>query len=55
MICYPSPLNAKLLALMALIAAIELRSIQGTYTKPKIGSQVKPRLCSNPIFAEFEI
>lgn len=40
---------------MALIAAIELRSIQGTYTNPKIGSQVRPRLCSNPILAELDI
>lgn len=40
---------------MALIAAMELRSMQGTYTRPKIGSQVNPKLCSRPILAELQI
>ena len=40
-------------ALIALTAPIALRSIQGTCTKPPIGSQVRPRLCSMPISAAF--
>ncbi|MNP73650.1 hypothetical protein D3C76_1703980 [compost metagenome] len=38
---------------MALTAAIALRSIHGTWTRPATGSQVKPRLCSRAISAAF--
>ena len=40
-------------ALIALMAAIALRSMQGICTRPPIGSQVSPRLCSMPISAAF--
>ena len=40
-------------ALMALMAAMALRSMQGTCTRPPIGSQVSPRLCSMAISAAF--
>ncbi len=40
-------------ALMAVFAAIALRSMQGICTNPPTGSQVSPRLCSMPISAAF--
>jgi len=40
-------------ALIALTAAIALRSMHGTCTRPAIGSQVRPRLCSIAISAAF--
>lgn len=53
--CYPFPLNAKFELFIAFIAAMQFLSIQGIYTNPKIGSQVKPKLCSNPMFAALQI
>ncbi len=41
-------------ALIAFIAAMPFRSIQGTCTCPATGSQVKPRLCSIPISAAIQ-
>ena len=43
------------LALIALTAPIALRSMHGICTRPPIGSQVRPRLCSMPISAAFSI
>ena len=40
-------------ALIALTAPIALRSMHGICTRPPIGSQVRPRLCSMPISAAF--
>ena len=40
-------------ALIAFMEAIAFRSMQGTWTRPPIGSQVSPRLCSMPISAAF--
>jgi 5'-nucleotidase len=40
-------------ALIAFTAPIALRSMQGICTRPPIGSQVRPRLCSMPISAAF--
>ena len=39
--------------MIALTAPIALRSMHGTWTRPPIGSQVRPRLCSMPISAAF--
>lgn len=47
------PPRAMRAALMALMAAMALRSMQGIWTRPAIGSQVRPRLCSMPISAAF--
>ena len=47
------PRSAMRAALIALTAPIALRSIQGTCTRPPMGSQVKPRLCSMAISAAF--
>src|SRR4029450_772523 len=49
----PSPRTAMRAALMALLLAIALRSMQGIWTRPPTGSQVRPRLCSMPISAAF--
>ncbi|MCY1557417.1 hypothetical protein D9M68_942660 [compost metagenome] len=38
---------------MALTEATALRSMQGTWTSPPMGSQVRPRWCSMPISAAF--
>ena len=43
-----SLLMAQLAAVMALIAPIELRSMQGTSTSPPTGSHVRPKWCSRP-------
>ncbi|MNS99507.1 hypothetical protein D3C72_1339120 [compost metagenome] len=40
-------------ALIAFTEPMALRSMQGTWTSPPIGSQVRPRLCSMPISAAF--
>ena len=40
-------------ALMAFIVPIAFRSMHGICTRPPIGSQVSPRLCSMPISAAF--
>ena len=40
-------------AVMALTEATALRSMQGIWTRPPMGSQVRPRLCSMPISAAF--
>ena len=40
-------------ALIAVFAAIALRSMHGICTRPPTGSQVRPRLCSMPISAAF--
>ena len=53
--CWPSPRRARRAALIALMAPIALRSMQGIWTRPPIGSQVRPRLCSMPISAAFSI
>ena len=49
----PSPASASRAALIALTAPIALRSMHGTCTRPPMGSQVRPRLCSMPISAAF--
>ncbi|MNN21810.1 hypothetical protein D3C81_1351450 [compost metagenome] len=51
--CSPSPRNAICTALIAFTAAIALRSMHGTCTRPPTGSQVNPRLCSRAISAAF--
>src|SRR5699024_923184 len=51
--CSPSPHSAILAALIDLPAPIALRSMHGTWTRPAIGSQVSPRLCSIAISAAF--
>ena len=51
--CVPSPRRAKRAALIAFTAPMVLRSMQGIWTRPAIGSQVRPRLCSMPISAAF--
>ena len=51
--CWPSPRSARRAALMALMAPMALRSMQGICTCPPTGSQVMPRLCSMPISAAF--
>ena len=51
--CSPSPRSDMRAALIALIEAIALRSMHGTCTRPPIGSQVRPRLCSIAISAAF--
>ena len=51
--CVPSPRRAMRAALIALTAPIALRSMHGICTRPPIGSQVRPRLCSMPISAAF--
>jgi drug/metabolite transporter (DMT)-like permease len=51
--CLPSPRSAILAALIALAEPIAFRSMHGTWTRPPIGSQVRPRLCSMPISAAF--
>ena len=51
--CRPSPRRAIRAALIAFTAAIALRSMHGTWTRPPTGSQVSPRLCSMPISAAF--
>src|ERR1044071_8681454 len=50
-----SPTKARRQASIALIAPTALRSMQGTWTSPPTGSQVRPRLCSIPISAAFSI
>ena len=52
-LCVPSPRMARRAALIAFTAPIALRSMQGIWTSPAIGSQVRPRLCSMPISAAF--
>ena len=52
-LCLPSPRIAMRLALIALTEPIALRSMHGICTRPPIGSQVRPRLCSMPISAAF--
>ena len=54
-LCVPSPRTASRAALIAFIAPMALRSMQGICTSPAIGSQVSPRLCSMPISAAFSI
>ena len=49
----PSPYSAIRAAVMAWTDATALRSMQGIWTSPPIGSQVSPRLCSMPISAAF--
>ncbi|MNP62155.1 hypothetical protein D3C76_1574090 [compost metagenome] len=49
--CCPSPRKAICAALIAFTAAIALRSIHGTCTRPPTGSHVSPKLCSRPISA----
>src|SRR5690606_8448467 len=49
--CWPSPHSAMREALMALPAAIALRSMHGLCTNPPIGPHVRPRLCSMAISA----
>src|SRR6185312_1349288 len=44
--CLPSLRIAMRCALMALTEPIALRSMHGICTRPPIGSQVRPRLCS---------
>src|SRR5471032_3288863 len=51
--CLPSPRRAICVALIAFTAAMALRSMHGTCTRPPTGSQVRPRLCSRPISAAF--
>ena len=51
--CWPSPSSARRAASMALMAPMALRSMQGIWTRPPMGSQVRPRLCSMPISAAF--
>src|SRR5690606_26876265 len=41
----PSPWRAMRAAVIAFTAARALRSMQGTWTRPATGSQVRPRLC----------
>ena len=53
--CFPVPRIASREALIALMAAIALRSMQGICTSPLTGSQVRPRLCSIAISAAFSI
>ena len=53
--CTPSPRIARLAADTALIAPRPLRSMQGTCTRPRTGSQVMPRWCSSAISAAFSI
>ncbi|CRZ84208.1 Uncharacterised protein [Vibrio cholerae] len=48
-------LSAMREALIAFTAPIALRSIQGTCTKPPIGSQVIPNECSIAISAAMQI
>jgi hypothetical protein len=52
-LCLPSPRSAMREALIAFTAPIALRSMQGICTRPPMGSQVRPRLCSMPISAAF--
>ncbi|KAG1362921.1 hypothetical protein G6F60_015783 [Rhizopus arrhizus] len=40
-------------AVSAFTAPIAVRSMHGICTRPPIGSQVRPRLCSMPISAAF--
>ena len=51
--CRPSPHRAMRAALIALTAAIALRSMHGTCTRPATGSQVSPSECSIAISAAF--
>ncbi|MNP54895.1 hypothetical protein D3C76_1494910 [compost metagenome] len=51
--CSPSPRRAICTALIAFTAAMALRSMHGTWTRPPTGSQVSPRLCSRAISAAF--
>ena len=51
--CEPSPRMAVRAAATAFTAAMALRSMQGIWTSPPTGSQVRPRLCSMPISAAF--
>src|SRR4029078_12808026 len=51
--CLPSPRIAMRCALIALTEPIALRSMHGICTRPPIGSQVRPRLCSMPSSAAF--
>ena len=51
--CEPSPSMAIRTALMAVLAAMALRSMHGICTNPPTGSQVRPKLCSMPISAAF--
>src|SRR6266545_4460595 len=51
--CWPLPHSARRAAVIALMLATALRSMQGICTRPPTGSQVSPRLCSMPISAAF--
>ncbi len=51
--CAPSPRSAMRAAVIALTAAMALRSMHGICTSPPTGSQVRPRLCSIAISAAF--
>ena len=46
---------ASLAAFTAVLAAMAFLSMQGIWTRPATGSQVRPRLCSIPISAAFSI